>query len=281
MGFVSYLKSDKKQRKEKWKKYIARKKYVYRTTPSFGARVMAEWFLLLHKNESIVVDGWLVKFCNKKTNKKEWISGNWGDDINVWLLEMMTGKRVIPAKKLFFSKKRRKYCVIGTVIPWDVTSRTTIWGSGYGLAEARMKCKPKEVLAVRGPLTRQYLLSQEVECPAIYGDPALLLPKYYHPKRLPMNKIGIVLHHRDWDVMDSNSIENLRKEALVIDLTRYECWTDIIDQICSCELILSSSLHGLIVSDAYRIPNLFMEFGWRHGNHLNIRITFSRYKDHG
>ena len=30
---------------------------------------------------------------------------------------------------------------------------------------------------------------------------------------------------------------------------------DVIDQITSCRKILSSSLHGLIVADAYRIPN--------------------------
>ena len=29
--------------------------------------------------------------------------------------------------------------------------------------------------------------------------------------------------------------------------------------ICSCEKILSSSLHGLIVSDAYQIPNCWIE----------------------
>lgn len=117
-----------------------------------------------------------------------------------------------------------------------------------------------------------------MDCPAAYGDPALLLPKYYQPKQLQKSKIGVVLHHRDWDVMGSDFIENLRKEALVIDLTRYGCWTDVIDQICSCELILSSSLHGLIVSDAYGIPNLFMEFTWKHGNHFKYQDYFMSVK---
>lgn len=278
MGLVSYLRSDKEARKEKWEKYVARKKYDYRTSPSFWMKVRTEWFLMLNRNETIVIDGWLVRFCNRKLTNQGGRFGNWGDDVNIWLLEMMTGKKVIPAKKLFLPHKRKKYCVIGTVIPWCVTSKTTIWGSGYGLAEAKMNCKPKEVLAVRGPLTRQYLLSQDVECPAIYGDPALLLPKYYQPKQLHKSKIGIVLHHRDWDVMGVDALESLRKDALVIDLTRYECWTDIIDQICSCELILSSSLHGLIVSDAYGIPNLFMEFTWKHGNHFKYQDYFLSVK---
>lgn len=277
MGIVSYLRSDKETRKEKWGNFIARKKYDYRTSPSFWARVKTECYLLLHKDETIVIDGWLVRFCDKKLTKQKGV-GNWGNDINIWLLEMMTGKKVIPAKKLFFPEKRKKYCVIGTVIPGAVNSKTTIWGSGYGMSEKIMKYKPMEVLAVRGPLTREFLLSQGVDCPAAYGDPALLLPKYYQPKQLQKSKIGVVLHHRDWDVMGSDFIENLRKEALVIDLTRYGCWTDVIDQICSCELILSSSLHGLIVSDAYGIPNLFMEFTWKHGNHFKYQDYFMSVK---
>ena len=45
---------------------------------------------------------------------------------------------------------------------------------------------------------------------------------------------------------------------MIIDLAHYEKWTDVIDQICSCEIIASSSLHGLIVPDAYNIPNCWI-----------------------
>lgn len=43
----------------------------------------------------------------------------------------------------------------------------------------------------------------------------------------------------------------------IIDPTQY--WKVVIDQIYSCQSILSSSLHGLICADAYNIPNLWLK----------------------
>ena len=37
----------------------------------------------------------------------------------------------------------------------------------------------------------------------------------------------------------------------------------MIDKICSCRYIISSSLHGLILSDAYGIPNLWIRISDR------------------
>ena len=60
----------------------------------------------------------------------------------------------------------------------------------------------------------------------------------------------------DFDVI--KKIRETQTDILIIDLAHYEKWTDVIDQICSCEIIASSSLHGLIVSDAYNIPNCWI-----------------------
>ena len=34
----------------------------------------------------------------------------------------------------------------------------------------------------------------------------------------------------------------------------------LLDEICSCEQIASSSLHGLIISDSYKIPSVWIKF---------------------
>ena len=59
----------------------------------------------------------------------------------------------------------------------------------------------------------------------------------------------------------------------IIRMYQYKEWTDIIDEIRESELILSSSLHGLIVSDAYSIPNVFCEFIYHHPN-------YTKYEDY-
>ena len=43
-------------------------------------------------------------------------------------------------------------------------------------------------------------------------------------------------------------------------MRKYNDWHDVIDQINECQCILSSSLHGIIVADAYHIPNVWIEF---------------------
>jgi len=116
------------------------------------------------------------------------------------------------------------------------------------------------VLAVRGPLTRDYLLKNGVECPKVYGDPALLLPNYYQPSSYDKKfKIGLIPHYRDKNnvIIDKYRQE---KEVFVLDVQRYGSFERFIDIVCSCELIISSSLHGLIISDAYGIPNVWVEF---------------------
>lgn len=71
--------------------------------------------------------------------------------------------------------------------------------------------------------------------------------------------MGIIPHYIDIDNPVLAQFLNAHKEdVLLIDLVHYDKWTDIPDQIVSCDCILSSSLHGLIVSDSYNIPNVWI-----------------------
>lgn len=186
---------------------------------------------------------------------------NWGDDLNLFLIQKISGKKVLFKNKSILSPAlRTNYVCIGSVLEWGIDKHSVVWGSGIMHGNHNLKIKPKKVLAVRGHLTRQYLLSQGIACPEIFGDPALLLPLYYRPTIQKQFKIGFIPHLEDKDNPFLKDFLSNHKDTTQIDLGKYSHWQEIIDHICQCEIIVSSSLHGLIVSDAYGIPNVWAKF---------------------
>lgn len=192
---------------------------------------------------------------------------NWGDDINYYFLSEIC-KRPIGMFNQFslaFRFNLKNYLVIGSTIDMLCRENTEVWGAGIIDGTKPLKCKPKKVYAVRGPLTRKVLLEQGVDCPEIYGDPALLVSKYYQPEVKKKYKYGFIAHVSNLDKVEHFLLDDMpikdREDTLIIDLSKYDKWTDIPDQICSCESIISSSLHGLIMAEAYNIPNVWIEFG--------------------
>ena len=204
-----------------------------------------------------------VYFDSEKRVRHE----NWGDDINYYFLREIVERPIVLLNRtsLAFRLNLRNYLVIGSTIDMICMSSTEVWGAGIIDGSKPLRIKPRKVYAVRGPLTREKLLAEGVECPEIYGDPALLIPLYYQPNKQKCYKYGIIPH-----VSNQTTVANLRLNGKcisecanirIINLGQYTHWHDIIDQVCECELILSSSLHGLIIAEAYHVPNVWIEFG--------------------
>lgn len=186
---------------------------------------------------------------------------NWGDDINVRMIEDISNLKVliVNRSRIYPHIAKRVYCCIGSNLGQCYGKRLTVWGNGFISESDRMIEIPDKVYSVRGPLSRQKLLEQGIDCPAVYGDPALLVSRYYQPKVVKKYKYGIIPHYCD----ESNAIIQAMKgrpDVLIISMQNYNHWHDIPDAICSCERVLSSSLHGIIVSDSYGIPNLWVRF---------------------
>lgn len=111
--------------------------------------------------------------------------------------------------------------------------------------------------AVRGPLTRKRVQDQGGECPEVYGDPALLLPDF-HNEPIARRVVGLVPHYIDWHVVQQAPPCGVR---LINPLNANPL--AVVDQIRECEVIYSSSLHGIIVAHAYGIPAAWVRFGDR------------------
>lgn len=188
------------------------------------------------------------------------IEKNWGDDINYWFLCEISRKKIISYDWSLLARfLHRPYIAgIGSILTLFNMENAIVWGSGIISGTGIVKGKPKEVRAVRGPLTRKLLLEQGISCPEIYGDPALLISRFYCPKVEKKYKLGVIAHYADQNSPFLNTLKN-DKDVLMIDIKHYSHWLDFIDQICMCEVIASSSLHGLIVSVAYGIPNVWIK----------------------
>ncbi|MCC8163606.1 MAG: polysaccharide pyruvyl transferase family protein [Lachnospiraceae bacterium] len=109
-----------------------------------------------------------------------------------------------------------------------------------------------DVRAVRGPETRRVLCRLGYDCPEIYGDPACLLPLFYHPaNREKKHAVSVILHH---SVKDAVLPEGIHRISM--------CTTDyksVINEIVSSEVIISGSLHGIILAEAYGIPAVLLK----------------------
>lgn len=206
------------------------------------------------KKNSVTINSWINYRFGKLTHR------NLGDDINVFLTEALTQKKCRNIGDII-SFNRRSYMIIGSIIHELSKKNTIIWGAGVSHTHQELKIKPIKVCAVRGKLTRDYLISQQIECPEVYGDPALLLPFVYSAKKYHQHyKLGIILHKNDIGNKTLNSLySRYNNDVVIIRFDNYDNLEETIDKVCSCDLVLSSSLHGLIISDAYKIPNIWVK----------------------
>lgn len=219
-----------------------------------GLRIIRNLFIELMGNPLIVNASLSINKYGKIYHS------NWGDDINFFFLEEITDRQVLMLHECIIAKcfKRKNYVIIGSTIDMLVNRGSIIWGAGLITEHPKDLIYPRKICAVRGPKTRNILLAKGFDCPAIYGDPALLLPLYYKPKCQKVYQLGIIPHYSDILYVSENL---LREQGVhIIRVQGYKDWYQFIDDINKCECVVSSSLHGLIVAEAYNVPNHWIEF---------------------
>lgn len=119
----------------------------------------------------------------------------------------------------------------------------TVCGAGKLYPFSKVDLANARVLALRGKLTAAGV-SGVMEGVTL-GDPGLLIPRWVR-QVTARHDLGIVPHWSDKDLPSRFRYGHL------IDPTRPA--VEVVSQIAQCKRIISSSLHGLIVADAYGIP---------------------------
>lgn len=181
------------------------------------------------------------------------VARNWGDKLNAWLAGRITPKRVVHAKDLYpFLNPTVHYWIGSHLGSACGDPRAVVWGAGLISADARIEGRPRAVHAVRGWKSAARLKAAGISVPDVVGDAALLMPRFHTPRQAPRRySLGLIPHFRDkhepffvkareWD------------DTLLIDISG--SIEDVVNQIASCDRIVSSSLHGIICADAYGVP---------------------------
>lgn len=133
------------------------------------------------------------------------------------------------------------------------------WGTGflkdYSSIRTGLIRNNVSFLAVRGRKTHECIekiTSQRIN--PVYGDGGILTPLIFEHRIPKKYKVGLIPHFREKDIKLVSDLKVANADLHIIDLQKDP--VDVIKEIASCEFIYSSSLHGLILADGFRIPNM-------------------------
>jgi hypothetical protein len=196
--------------------------------------------------------------------------GNFGDLLSWVIFEKLTG-----IKPVFYDCCKQNndihYMSIGSIINYS-NDKSIIWGTGT-ITKKINKINFHKVFCVRGPKTREALLKHYNDIPEKYGDPALLMPLLYKSKNIKKYNIGIIPHTVDYNELKQKfNGTNIHVINLYINNDE-DSIKKVIDDINKCKFIFSSSLHGIILSNAYDIPVI----KFRHNKLAGDDIKFIDY----
>lgn len=226
-------------------------------------------------------------FLKKKYHRLKWLRYNYGDTsrpvkkkrVNVYyfkraggidnvgdllspvIVDLMKKKNGIVDKPL---NRTVRLFAIGSILDL-ASSDMVVWGSGLRNNNSSPPKVNFDIRAVRGPKTRDKLLIHGFSCPETFGDPALLLPLFYNPAIEKKNDYIIIPHYSK-----ESRVPQQYKDKMVSTIT--SDWRGFVDEILASNYVITGSLHGLIIAEAYNIPAVLLS--------SEIDNDFFKYEDY-
>lgn len=184
--------------------------------------------------------------------QKEFV--NFGDYLSVKIVERILDAPVVIYKKTKVPKQ--KLLALGSLLYFANTG-DVLWGTGSNNKypnKSDYNFTDLDIRAVRGPLTRAFIQDNfNIECPEVYGDPALLFP-YLFPEFVrrenPKHPYIFIPHMYERNWFSKEDGEHIVNPTWP--------WDEVIEKILDSEFVISSSLHGLIIAEAYGIPARYL-----------------------
>ncbi len=199
---------------------------------------------------------------------------NMGDLLNPMIIERCFGCKVernsfLTGEMCAIGSCLGQYCYHGNILMrirqllnGYKVPHVYVWGTGfidYDDCKHHFFKRDMEFLAVRGELTRtnlERMTGKKLDIPT--GDAGILAPLLLDETPEKKYDIGVIPHICDLGEETVNNVLKDYENVLFINVKDEPL--EVIKQIAQCRTIFSSSLHGLIVADAYNIPNMHVLF---------------------
>lgn len=177
---------------------------------------------------------------------------NLGDAISPLIVSAVSGRDVV-----FAPFEKAELLAAGSILgdtARDWESPVYVWGTGL-MSFQSVNTKQYVYSAVRGPLTSS-CVSRLGDLPM--GDPGILTSCIWKASNAKKYRWGIIPHHTQQEMPIFQKMRDNTTKSIIIDITN----TDIEETlylISSCDFIASTSLHGLVIADSYKIPNIWLK----------------------
>jgi succinoglycan biosynthesis protein ExoV len=172
--------------------------------------------------------------------------GNFGDDLNPWLWSQLFSKSLDS-----YYDNDTLFIGIGSLlnhkIP-DIPSKKIIFGSGYGYGDIPIITNLWRFFCVRGPLTAQKL---NIPKSLAITDSAILVRKLMEPAQRVEFFVSFMPHHQTARYDDWQSV---CEDLGIIYLDPAAPVERNLEIIRKSNLVITESLHGAIIADAFRVP---------------------------
>ncbi|HTL41899.1 MAG TPA: polysaccharide pyruvyl transferase family protein [Pseudolysinimonas sp.] len=178
--------------------------------------------------------------------------GNFGD-----LLGPLIVRRMVKHLRLGRARSSKdRLLAVGSIMrlaqPGD-----TIWGAGINGKSLGDGIYPQlDIRAVRGPVSAEVLRATNPTVPGVYGDPALLIPHLWSDAELGIERgsggVVVMPNYNDLSTFPPDAVSPLGNPR------------ERIRMLGSATRVVASSLHALVIAEAYGVPAVLVTSGAEH-----------------
>jgi pyruvyltransferase len=163
------------------------------------------------------------------------------------------------------TRKRARILAVGSILHF-ARNGDIVWGSGINgkVPESACTAERLDIRAVRGPLTAEFLRKRGFTVPEVFGDPGILVRALFADR-------FVVSATEDFafvpNLHDLHLVDGVKNTVSPLD-----GWNRVVAKITRAKLVLSSSLHGIVVAESFGIPARYVR--------LSETESLFKYKDY-